>query len=89
MLITSDFTIKIADYGTSKEAKEDLSQTYQTCTPYFSPLEIFTKEEYDPKMLDIWSLGITLWYILKREYFFNASSSEELKGKLIAYQGLT
>ena len=61
------FTCKIGDFGFSKSVEE---ATKSHCgTPNFMAPEILAGKAYD-KQVDIWSLGVLLFYMLFADYPF-------------------
>ena len=61
------FTCKIGDFGFSKSVEE---ATKSHCgTPNFMAPEILAGKSYD-KQVDIWSLGVLLFYMLFADYPF-------------------
>jgi 5'-AMP-activated protein kinase catalytic alpha subunit len=61
LLISEDNTIKISDFGLSNTYKFG-EQLYTPCgSPCFAAPEMITGQKYDPRAVDIWSSGITLY----------------------------
>ena len=79
-------TIKIIDFGLSKiiSSNESLIDGYGTLT--FTAPEVLTREPYN-KEIDIWSLGIILFYMLTGHFPFEGIN-EEIIAKKIVYQSL-
>lgn len=77
-------TIKIGDFGFSKEITENLHNTFCGSPLYMAP-EVLKYEKYDSKA-DMWSLGITLYELLYKNHpFFDKNlSNNELIKKIIS-----
>ena len=93
--------IKIADFGLSKEVKtcDDLSCEYNGSIGFMAP-EVYERKPYNPFTADIWSFGVTLYYLIEGRFpypvrymngvlnFFNTGiKNSQLEGKdeIIAY----
>lgn len=77
MFLTKDKTIKIGDFGISKEldTKQMLANT--ACgTPYFMPPEVCKGEPYGTKA-DIWTIGCIIYELamLKKPFEGNSMTS--------------
>jgi serine/threonine protein kinase len=79
ILINEDGTlIKIADFGFGRILSENESIEKQQCgTLLYKAPEILLNENYDHK-IDVWSLGVILYYILTGIYPFDYTGNEEL-----------
>ncbi|KAL6068888.1 Vascular endothelial growth factor receptor [Balamuthia mandrillaris] len=61
ILLTGDFTVKVADFGLSTlESDEEMAQTIPI---RWTPPEFFSKRTFDKKA-DVWSYGVLLWEIV-------------------------
>lgn len=64
LFLTSDGTIKIGDFGISKELPTLQSLAKTSCgTPYFMPPEVCKGEPYGEK-IDIWAIGCILYELV-------------------------
>ena len=73
IMVTPKRKIKIVDLGTSKQLEEDEKTRTMCGTPYFLPPEIAKRKKYNKKC-DIWSLGITLYFMFLGKYPINAQT---------------
>ena len=64
LLVTSDFTIKVADFGLTRFLSEGKQMT-QVGTPMWMAPEIIQGKQYTQKA-DVYAFGIILWEILTR-----------------------
>lgn len=72
-----NITVKLADFGESKElGAEDLTRTC-VGTPLVMAPEQLLKQKYGHQA-EIWSLGCVLFKLLTRRYPFNAETFNEL-----------
>ena len=83
ILIDLDNTVKICDFGVSKRISEDELMIDHCGTPgYISP-EIYKNKGYEGFQCDIWSAGVTLYYMLSGNQPFRAYSIKEMEIKVI------
>ena len=79
ILIDLSNTVKICDFGVSKKiSKGDIM--YDHCgTPAYIAPEIFKNRGYEGYSCDIWSAGVTLYYLLGGVQPFCADSMKDLE----------
>ena len=72
--------IKLADFGLTKklESEEDLCYHFIGSLPFLAP-EIADRHGYMPIKADVWSFGITAFYLATGYYPFKCSNINELK----------
>ena len=76
-------TIKICDFGVSRKFEKG-NIIYERCgTPAYIAPEIYAKIGYDGPQCDIWSAGVTLYYILSGNLPFRGSNIQELEKLII------
>lgn len=78
ILLSRRFNAKIADFGFSRWCVDEsgrriLSETYCGSAAYTSP-EIVCGVPYNPKLADVWSLGVILYIMLNGRMPFNDES---------------
>lgn len=82
-----DFTVKVIDFGLAKNsrAESDDSATLTAGgflgTPHFASPEQLEERETDVRS-DIYSLGVTLWYMLQGETPFSGSTAQVMSQHL-------
>jgi serine/threonine protein kinase len=83
ILIDLTNTIKICDFGVSRKIEKG-NLIYERCgTPAYIAPEIYAKVGYEGCQCDIWSAGITLYYILSGTLPFRGSNIQELEKIII------
>jgi len=83
ILIDLDNTVKICDFGVSKRISEDELMIDHCGTPgYISP-EIYKNKGYEGYQCDIWSAGVTLYYMLSGTQPFRAYNAKEMEIKVL------
>ena len=79
VLIDLTNTVKICDFGVSRILSPG-DTMYEHCgTPAYIAPEIFRNEGYEGYSCDIWSAGVTLYYMLAGQQPFKGGKIEELK----------
>ena len=79
VLIDLTNTVKICDFGVSRILQPG-DTMYEHCgTPAYIAPEIFKNEGYEGYSCDIWSAGVTLYYMLAGVQPFKGGKIEELK----------
>ena len=84
ILIDLTNTIKICDFGVSRKISKDEIMHEHCGTPAYIAPEIFENNGYTGFQCDIWSAGVTLYYILGGIQPFRANSIKDLEKKVIA-----
>lgn len=86
ILITKNLDIKIIDYGFSCIKANKLCYKKIKGTPYFISPEVINEKVHNfeiARATDIWSIGITIYYIFNDKYpWYDRLSREELINKI-------
>lgn len=82
LLITKNNNIKIADLGfaryvVSAEGKRELSHTYCGSAAYAAP-EVIKGTPYNPKMSDVWSMGVIIYIMVNASMPFDDSNLNKM-----------
>ena len=85
ILVDKNERVKIADFGVSTlmENNEEL-MVADLGTKYFQAPEIFLNKPYRGRMVDIWALGVSFYYLATAEYPFKGKTVEELKNQIFS-----
>jgi len=83
ILIDLTNTIKICDFGVSRKFEKDELMHEHCGTPAYIAPEIFENHGYKGTACDIWSAGVTLYYMLGGVQPFKANSILELENNIM------
>ena len=84
ILLELDNTIKLCDFGVSKEVRENQLLTDSCGTPAFVAPEILKDSPYNPYMTDIWSSGVVLYAMITGFFPFRGVNETELHKNILS-----
>ena len=83
ILIDKNGNPKLADFGLSQSYdKNSLSEEYCGSLPFLAP-EILNMKPYNPFKADIWSFGVTLFYLVSGEYPYIGKDKKDLLSAIL------
>lgn len=82
LLFDRNGRIKLCDFGLADPKNSDLVSRREGSLAFVPP-EFFKKNAYDPKKADIWSLGITFYFIVTGTLPFELGSYDEIKTQIL------
>ena len=78
----SDSQIKVGDFGFSTHSRGNMLDTFCGSPPYAAP-ELFADNCYQGELVDIWAMGVMLYYILSGIMPFRGETIPQLKAKIL------
>lgn len=70
VLFDEHWNVKLIDFGFSCASKLGEMRRTVCGTPSYTPPEIIKKQLYDPKLVDVWCLGVVLYAMLTAQLPF-------------------
>ena len=71
--------IKLADFGIAFKYDESSNTVQRAGTMLYMAPEVMTSSQYNPYMADVWSLGVTFYYLGMGKVPWSASNVNDLK----------
>ncbi|XP_038188494.1 sperm motility kinase X-like isoform X2 [Arvicola amphibius] len=79
ILIDANKIVKLCDFGLAiNVSMEPESTMFCGTLPYCAP-ELFSSQDYDPRALDIWSMGVVLYIMMTKHYPFKGKTYNQMK----------
>ena len=83
ILLANDYSLRLIDFGLSRRvAKENPLINEFAGSPLYMPPEIFAIQPHD-QQVDVWSLGVCLYYMVTDLFPFPADSYHELAERVL------
>ncbi|XP_049849213.1 uncharacterized protein LOC126318242 [Schistocerca gregaria] len=81
LLLASDYSLRLIDFGLSNRFRDGQLGDFTGSPLYMSP-EVFSFQSHD-QSVDVWSLGVCLYYMLTDMFPFSADTYNELQEKVV------
>ena len=78
VFFASSTQIKIGDFGFSTHSSGHLLDTFCGSPPYAAP-ELFSEESYYGHLVDIWAIGVTLYFMLSAKMPFKGDTVPQMR----------
>ena len=82
VFFVSDSQIKVGDFGFSTHSKGNMLDTFCGSPPYAAP-ELFADSCYQGELVDVWAMGVMLYYMLSGTMPFRGETIPQLKEKIL------
>ena len=82
MFFASESQIKVGDFGFSTHSRGNMLDTFCGSPPYAAP-ELFADNCYQGELVDIWAMGVMLYYMLSGVMPFRGETIPQLKAKIL------
>ena len=82
VFFVSDTQIKVGDFGFSTHSKGNMLDTFCGSPPYAAP-ELFQDSSYQGELVDIWAMGVMLYYMVSGIMPFQGETIPQLKTKIL------
>eukprot|EP00698_Gefionella_okellyi_P011845 TRINITY_DN3150_c0_g1_i1.p1 TRINITY_DN3150_c0_g1~~TRINITY_DN3150_c0_g1_i1.p1 ORF type:complete len:732 (-),score=127.15 TRINITY_DN3150_c0_g1_i1:942-3137(-) len=84
LLVSEDFTVKVADFGLARFVNRHASMTQEIGTPHWTAPEVLTRQHYSEKA-DVYSYGITMWELLTRSEPYGRENPALVASKVVQH----
>lgn len=85
ILLDSSFSPKLCDFGFCRD-KSIAGDDDKNGTLYYAAPELFVKGQFDPKKVDIWAIGITLYSLFELQFPFKDGKQSYIVKQIINHQ---
>ncbi|KAL1521320.1 hypothetical protein AB1Y20_020987 [Prymnesium parvum] len=85
LLLAADFTVRIADFGLSRELLDTFAHTRVGTLQWVAP-EVLRSEKYSTQA-DVWSFGVVMWELLTAKIPFDGMDRGEM-ARRVALDGM-
>lgn len=82
LLLAADYSLRLIDFGLSRRVAKECPITEFAGSPLYMPPEIFSFQPHD-QQVDVWSLGVCLYYMVTDLFPFPAETYHELEEKVL------
>lgn len=84
VLLVTESQVKLADFGFSTRLKEPMEKLDTFCgsPPYAAP-ELFTEDHYIGQFVDVWALGVLLYFMVVGNMPFRAPTVPALRAAVL------
>ena len=82
VFFVSDSRVKVGDFGFSTQSRGNMLDTFCGSPPYAAP-ELFANTCYQGELVDIWAMGVMLYYMLSGTMPFRGATIPLLKKKIL------
>ncbi|CAM6001109.1 unnamed protein product, partial [Sphagnum balticum] len=84
VFFVSTTCVKLGDFGFSAEIEPGAHLRTYCCTPSYAAPELFCDKEYRGEYVDIWALGVLLYFMLAGQTPFRSDTVSKLKKLILA-----
>lgn len=85
LLIDDEGKVILADFGLARYHEDGKPLHRIEGSIILLPLEVLTHQYFDPKKAEIWSLGITLYYLATGVYPWDAETPEDMVDQMLRH----
>ncbi|GAB0087193.1 NIM1 [Sergentomyia squamirostris] len=82
VLLVNEDKVKLADFGFSTQLSNDPCRTFCGSPPYAAP-ELFSDDDYVGKPVDVWALGVLLYFMIIGNMPFRAPTVPALRASVL------